>query len=126
MMAVAGHTMPESLQSYFYPRHSLLVRITHWLNVIALTALLMSGLQIFNAHPALYWGKSSYTGEPAIFEVANGFPSWITVPGYQWLAMGRRWHFFFAWLFVINGIVYLVHTIASRHLGQDLKPTRDD
>jgi cytochrome b subunit of formate dehydrogenase len=37
----------------------------HWLNVIALTILLMSGLAIFNAHPALYWGKSSYTaGRP--------------------------------------------------------------
>ena len=124
-------------QSYLYRRHRLLVRITHWINVVALTALLMSGLQIFNEHPALYWGNSSYTGEPALFEIANGFPwgkpsytgepaifqaankfpSWITVPSEQWLAMGRRWHFFFAWLFVINGIVYLAHSIASRHVA---------
>src|SRR5665213_3284853 len=40
-------------------RHSLLVRVTHWLNAICLTMLLMSGLQIFNATPALYWGKQS-------------------------------------------------------------------
>jgi thiosulfate reductase cytochrome b subunit len=133
-------------QSYLYRRHSLLVRITHWINAIALTALLMSGLQIFNEHPALYWGKSSYSGEPAMFEVAKGFPwgkpsytgkppifeanskfpSWITVPSGQWLAMGRRWHFFFAWLFVINGTVYLAHSLASRHVQHDLKPTRED
>ena len=40
-------------------RHTLAVRITHWINVLCLTLLLMSGLQIFNAHPALYWGKAS-------------------------------------------------------------------
>ncbi|MGH6859071.1 MAG: cytochrome b/b6 domain-containing protein, partial [Phyllobacterium sp.] len=38
-------------------RHSLAVRITHWLNVLCLSFLLMSGLQIFNAHPHLYWGQ---------------------------------------------------------------------
>ena len=34
--------------------------------------------------------------------------------------MGRRWHFFFAWAFVINGGVYLAHSIASRHVQRDL------
>ncbi len=38
-------------------RHTALVRATHWINVVLLTILLMSGLQIFNAHPALYWGE---------------------------------------------------------------------
>ena len=133
-------------QSHLCLRHSLLVRITHWMNVILLAVLLMSGLQIFNEHPALYWGKSSYTGEPALlevpkefpfgkpsytgkpatFELANKFPSWMTIPSGQALAMGRRWHFFFAWAFVINGGVYLAHSIASRHVQRDLKPTRED
>jgi thiosulfate reductase cytochrome b subunit len=132
--------------SDLYRRHSLPVRITHWINVVALTALLMSGLQIFNEHPALYWGKSSYSGRPAILEVPKAFPfnkpsytgqpatieleskfpSWATIPSGQWLAMGRRWHFFFAWVFVINGCVYLAHSLASRHVQRDLKPTRDD
>ena len=51
--------------SALYRRHALAVRIAHWLNVVALTILLMSGLGIFNAHPALYWGKSSYAGHAA-------------------------------------------------------------
>lgn len=138
--------MPTAASSYFYRRHSLVVRVTHWINAIALAALLMSGLQIFNEHPALYWGKSSYTGEPALLEVKNGFPwgrasetgkpalieidskfpSWMTIPSGQDLAMGRRWHFFFAWLFVINGLVYVAYGIATRHFGHDLKPTRED
>ena len=56
-------------RSYLYKRHSLPVRVMHWLNVVALTVLLMSGLMIFNAHPSLDWGKSSYTGRPSVFEI---------------------------------------------------------
>jgi thiosulfate reductase cytochrome b subunit len=136
----------------------------HWVNVVALLLLLMSGLQIFNAHPALYWGKSSYTGDPPVLQMRaesdgqgravgttqifghelrttgvlglsrdpdgelaqRGFPSWATLPGSQWLAMARRWHFFFAWVFVINGALYLAYSISSRHLSRDLAPTRGD
>src|SRR5205807_7451291 len=60
-------------------------------------------------------------------EVAyRAFPSWLTVPGTQWLSMARRWHFFFAWLFVINGLAYIGWTIGSRHLSRDLAPTKQD
>jgi thiosulfate reductase cytochrome b subunit len=154
----------QSHASYLYYRHRLPVRILHWINVLALTILLMSGLQIFNAHPSLYWGKSSYTGKPPLLEMSaaddkegnmvgitrvfghefittgvlgasrnqngeltqRGFPSWATIPDSQWLAMARLWHFFFAWLFVVNGIVYVIYAIASRHLSRDLVPTPKD
>jgi thiosulfate reductase cytochrome b subunit len=155
--------MSSTGTDYYYARHSRIVRVTHWINVIALTLLLMSGLQIFNAHPSLYWGKSSYSGEAPILEmhavsqagerigvtrifgrefettgifglsrdtsgelVQRGFPTWATVPSDRWLAMARRWHFFFAWILVINGAVYLVHSIASRHFRRDLVPTKTD
>jgi thiosulfate reductase cytochrome b subunit len=132
--------------------------------VLAFFLLLMSGLQIFNAHPALNWGKSSYNGRPTILQMGarldalghpmgitrvfghefdttgvlgwsvdmdgqpteRGFPAWATLPGQQWLAMARRWHFFFAWVLVINGFAYLAYTLASRHLTRDLLPTRAD
>ncbi|MGI3903782.1 MAG: cytochrome b/b6 domain-containing protein [Janthinobacterium lividum] len=45
-------------------RHSALVRATHWVNALCLVLLLMSGLQIFNAHPALYIGKASTFDAP--------------------------------------------------------------
>ncbi len=54
--------VPPAPRDQLYYRHTLPVRIMHWINVIALSILLMSGLNIFDAHPALYWGKSSYTG----------------------------------------------------------------
>lgn len=105
-------------------RHRLPVRLMHWINVVCLTVLLMSGLQIFNAHPALYWGHDSSFAHP--WFAIDGFPSWATIPGPQWLAMGRLWHFFFAWLFVINGLAYLVYLVCSGHLRRDLLPTRGE
>jgi thiosulfate reductase cytochrome b subunit len=107
-------------------RHSLPVRIMHWINVVAVVTLLMSGLQIFNAHPALYWGASSYMGYPPVFSLEHGFPEWVTLPGVQWLSMGRRWHLFFAWVLVVNGLAYIVYSIASGHARRDLVPTRRD
>jgi thiosulfate reductase cytochrome b subunit len=140
-------------------RHSVLVRVTHWINVLCILVLVMSGLQIFNAHPSLYWGERSYFDDPvlsvraesgesgpvgvtkifgATFDTsgvlglstgpngalaARGFPSWATLPSYQDLATGRRWHFFFAWLLVINGLVYVLASFLSRHVWRDLIPS---
>jgi thiosulfate reductase cytochrome b subunit len=140
----------------FY-RHRLPVRFMHWINVLCFCILLMSGLGIFNAHPALYWGKDSSFEHPWLAMTAvdgkgvtqigtqrfdtdgvlgasdvggqkteRGFPSWATLPGDQWLTMARHWHLFFAWLFVINGVTYIVYTLASGHLRRDLLPTRDE
>src|SRR5436190_4553955 len=103
-------------------RHRAVVRVTHWINVVCLAVLLMSGLQIFNAHPALYWGDASDFQHPFL-EIEDGFPGWITLPAYQDLATGRRWHFFFAWLFVVNGLVYLVSGFINRHFQRDLAPS---
>lgn len=49
---------------YLFYRHSGVVRITRWINAICLAVLLMSGLQISNAHPALYLGSQSHFEKP--------------------------------------------------------------
>lgn len=46
----------------------------------------------------------------------RAFPSWITIPGFFWLAGGRRWHFFFAWLFALNGILYFLYNLGRGHV----------
>jgi thiosulfate reductase cytochrome b subunit len=163
-MPTDSDKVTQPARRYGYLRHAWPVRLMHWINLLALTILLLSGLQIFNAHPALYWGKSSYNGHPPLLQMygaqapngdtvgiteifgrpirttglfgaskdANGaltergFPTWLTIPSNQYLAMGRRWHFFFAWIFVVNGLLYLTYSIASRHLSYDLAPTRQD
>jgi len=156
MAAVPNADLPVTER--WYRRHAGLVRVAHWINVLCFTLLLMSGLQIFNAHPALYVGERSDFEHPIISIQAHqseqgiagetvilghafdttgvlgassedgqilqrAFPSWITLPSSQDLATGRRWHFFFAWLLVLNGLVYLVWGVASRHIGRDLLPS---
>jgi thiosulfate reductase cytochrome b subunit len=101
-------------------RHALAIRITHWVNALVLFIMLLSGLQIFNAHPALYWGQASNFGAPLLSP--GRFPDWATLPGTQWLAMGRRWHFFFAWFFVLNGLAYWGYSLWRRHVQKDLLP----
>ncbi len=68
MSQAAPATAPSR---YLYYRHTLPVRIMHWTNVLSLTILLMSGLMIFNAHPSLDWGKSSYTGKPSLLQITS-------------------------------------------------------
>jgi thiosulfate reductase cytochrome b subunit len=55
----------------------------------------------------------------------RAFPSWITIPGYFWLAGGRRWHFFFGWLFALNGILYFFYSLVNGHLRNFLLTHRD-
>jgi thiosulfate reductase cytochrome b subunit len=105
-------------------RYALIVRVAHWTNLLCLTILLMSGLQIFNAHPALYWGEDSAFDRP--FAALGAFPGWLTIPSFQDLATGRVWHFFFGWLFVINGLVYATYSLVSGRLARDLAPARGD
>ena len=151
----------ETVERYVVRRHGGLVRATHWLNALCLLVLLMSGLQIFNAHPALYWGRQSDFAHPilamkaddndaskgvttigshsfdttGLFGVSSddsgdaterGFPAWITLPATQDLATARVWHFFFAWILVFNGLLYMAGGFISRHLPRDLLPTRGD
>ncbi|GAN78228.1 cytochrome b/b6 domain-containing protein [Acidisphaera rubrifaciens] len=105
-------------------RHGVVVRVTHWINLICMFLLLASGLQIFNAHPALYWGSASDFDHPAFSP--GPFPPWMTLPSWQSLAEGRQWHFAMAWLFVINATVYAAWSLASGHLRRDLVPTGAD
>jgi thiosulfate reductase cytochrome b subunit len=53
---------------------------------------------------------------------AIGFPHWLTLPSARDLATGRRWHFFFAWVMILNGLTYLIGGIISGHLRKDIVP----
>ena len=144
-------------------RHSVVTRITHWLNAVSLLVLLMSGLNIFMAEPSLFFGQYADFDHPAVHifagvgpgghlvgvtqvggkpfittgvlgvstnamgePVARAWPTWATLPSYRDLATARRWHFFFAWLLVINGAVYLAWNTWVKHLQKDLWVTADD
>jgi thiosulfate reductase cytochrome b subunit len=120
-MSAHAHTQGRVIK-----RQKLSTRITHWIWAICLFFLLLSGLQIFNAHSALYLGDQvGFTYENAIFEI-EGFPSWMTIPSTQDLATGRVVHFFFAWILVATLFVWLLASLRNRHLRKDLLPTAKD
>jgi thiosulfate reductase cytochrome b subunit len=157
----AGAQDPPRQREVIY-RHAVAVRATHWINVLCLTLLLMSGLKIFNSHPALYWGNYGYRGVPSVLSisaaadpvtgelvgvtriagwsfvttgvlgvsydpargmVARAFPAWLTLNAD--LGLARDWHFLMAWLFVANGLVYLVFGVLGGHFRRDLAPAAD-
>jgi thiosulfate reductase cytochrome b subunit len=99
----------------------LLIRVTHWVNVPALAIMAMSGLQILQAYP--YFGPQGATY------------AWVPLQGWetpdflragQWLAGARHLHFAFAWLLVINALVYLGYLLSSREWRRRLFwPPRD-
>jgi thiosulfate reductase cytochrome b subunit len=84
--------------------HPLAVRATHWINVLAMACMLMSGWAIYNASP-LFGFK---------------FPAWATVGG--WLGGSIAWHFAAMWLLAVNGLLYVAYGVASGHFRRHLLP----
>jgi Ni/Fe-hydrogenase b-type cytochrome subunit len=83
-------------------RHHAVVRITHWVNVIALAIMVASGLRIFNAYPAFARRGETFCCYPF---AGQPIPASLTFGG--WLAGARNWHFAMMWVLVVNGLVYL-------------------
>jgi len=101
-------------------RHHWVIRVTHWLNVVALGLMITSGLRIFNAYPAFARKGETFCCYP--FE-GTPIPAWLTFGG--WLAGARNWHFAAMWLLFANGIVYLSF-IYLHGEWRDLVPRRGD
>lgn len=159
--AVIDALAAPQLERRSVKRHGLIVRVTHWINVVAITFMLLSGLNIFNAHPALYWGSISSFDRPWLsiqpeatlkgwrghtqigplkFDttgvlgasktdgamIPRAFPHWATIPSDVVLSEARRWHFFWAWIFAINGAIYALSSIVGGHFRRDIFPGRKD
>lgn len=101
-------------------RHHPVVRVTHWINVIALTLMVGSGLRIFNAYAAFARRGEEFCCYPF---AGRPIPDWLTFGG--WLAGARNWHFAMMWVLVINGLVYLAWVYLHGE-WRDLVPRRGD
>jgi thiosulfate reductase cytochrome b subunit len=89
------------------PIHPLWVRITHWINALAMIVMIGSGWQIYNASPLF---------------VDLTFPRSITIG--EWLAGALLWHFAAMWVLVINGIIYVTLGIVTGRFRRKLYPIR--
>lgn len=101
--ATKAQAPPREERPVIHPLH---VRITHWINALAMLIMIGSGWQIYNASP--------------LFPFT--FPSGLTLGG--WLAGGLLWHFAAMWLLVANGLVYLAIGLVSGRLRRKLLPIR--
>jgi thiosulfate reductase cytochrome b subunit len=84
--------------------HPVLVRVTHWINVLAVLMMVASGWRIYNADPLF----------------AFRFSDLLTLGG--WLAGALQWHFAAMWLLALNGLVYVGYGIGSGHFRRKLLP----
>jgi len=84
--------------------HPVLVRVTHWVNALAVLVMVLSGWKIYNASP--------------LFDFA--FPDALTLGG--WLAGALQWHFAAMWVLVLNGMLYLAYGVVSGHLRRRMLP----
>jgi len=85
--------------------HPLVVRITHWINALAILVMVASGWRIYNSSPLF----ESFT-----------FPEVLTLG--CWLAGALQWHFAAMWLLALNGLVYVAYGIVSGHFRRKLLP----
>jgi thiosulfate reductase cytochrome b subunit len=99
------------------PRHSLLVRTTHWLTALSFLALLVSGIAILVAHPRLYWGETGAVGSPSLVDLPLPF---VFGPS----GWGRYLHFLSAWVSVLTGVLYVVSGAFTRHFRNHLVPAQ--
>jgi thiosulfate reductase cytochrome b subunit len=113
------------------PRHTVLVRVTHWITVISFCALLLTGAEIVISHPRFYWGETGNSGTPALFTIPIP-ASRDTVPtGYSYVmpdqnGWSRYLHFEAAWVLVLTGLVYLAAGLLTRHFSRNLFPAPPD
>ena len=87
--------------------HPLWVRVTHWINALAMAMMIGSGWQIYDASP--------------LFRFIS-FPRQLALG--DWLAGALLWHFAAMWLLAVNGIVYLALGIGSGRFRRKLLPIR--
>jgi thiosulfate reductase cytochrome b subunit len=103
------------------PRHSALVRVTHWIHTLSFLALVLSGIAILLAHPRLYWGETGAVGTPSLIDLPLPFVLDVPIRG-----PGRYLHFLSAWVFVLIGSLYVLSGLFTRHFRKNLVPSKTD
>ena len=102
------------------PRHSVLVRVTHWITTLSFIGLLVSGTAILLVQPTLYWGETGSWLTPSLIDlplhyVSRGQSGW-----------GRNLHFLCAWISIWTGVVYVIYGLATHHFRRNLLPAAGD
>jgi thiosulfate reductase cytochrome b subunit len=113
------------------PRHSLLVRVTHWLTVFSFLALLVTGVEILISHPRFYWGEIGNVNTRPLFTIPIPSSRSIVPTGYSYVlpdqnGWSRYLHFQSAWIVVATGLLYVAFGFLGGHFRRNLLPAPSD
>jgi thiosulfate reductase cytochrome b subunit len=113
------------------PRHSTLVRVTHWITTLCFFALLVSGFEIVISHPRFYWGETGNVLTKPLFQLPIPSSRHLVQTGYGYVlpdqnGWSRYLHFQTAWVAVLTGLLYVISMLFSGHLRKDLLPDKSD
>ncbi len=112
-------------------RHSLIVRITHWVITLSFFALVVSGTEIVISHPRFYWGETGTVLTDPWFKLPIPSSRNLVPTGYGYVlpdqnGWSRSLHFQTAWVLVLTGLLYVIYGFVSAHFRKDLVPTKAD
>ena len=113
------------------PRHSALVRITHWITTLCFIALLVSGMEIVISHPRFYWGETGNDLTPTLFKIPIPASRAHVPTGYGYAlpdqnGWSRYLHFQSAWVLVLTGLLYIISSLFTAHFRKNLLPGKAD
>lgn len=111
------------------PRHSLLVRISHWVTTVCFFALLVTGAEIIASHPRFYWGETGNVLTEPLFKIPIPSSRNLVPTGYGYVlpdqnGWSRALHFQAAWVLVLTGLLYVFSGIIGGHFGRNLLPKK--
>jgi thiosulfate reductase cytochrome b subunit len=113
------------------PRHSLLVRITHWIFTLCFFALLVTGMEIVISHPRFYWGETGNVLTQPLFQIPIPASRSLVKTGYNYVmpdqnGWSRALHFQSAWIVVLTGVLYGIYGFIAGHFWKNLFPAKAD
>lgn len=113
------------------PRHSAVVRVTHWITTLCFFALLVSGVELIISHPRFYWGEVGNVNTPSLFDLPIPASRAAVKTGYAYVlpdqnGWSRYLHFQSAWVAVFTGLLYAAYGLVTRHFRKSLLPAGAD
>ena len=113
------------------PRHSAVVRVTHWVTALSFFALLVTGIEMIIPHPRFYWGETGNVLTPSLFDLPIPASRGSVKTGYKFVladqnGWSRSLHFQAGWLAVLTGCLYAVSGLLTGHFRKNLLPAGAD